>query len=200
MEYGELYDLWVSLDQLINNELTIIYGDSYNSWDKNQAQIVYKDLYLQQRMTNLFLIIRGDYSQEDKDYAQAGLASILDEEAKKEGEKAVAGLGGAVVGKVASPAVVRLIPAATGTGQAVDPNKLNHIFGKAQHNLAEFLAKYNGNQIEAYKAIESATKQQIAAKNIIGVFEEAVSVNGTQIIVRGNVVNGEVKIGTAFIP
>jgi hypothetical protein len=36
------------------------------------------------------------------------------------------------------------------------------------------------------------------AKGITGVFEEAISVGGTSVTVRGAVVNGVVKIGTAF--
>ncbi|BBB90465.1 two-partner secretion domain-containing protein [Methylomusa anaerophila] len=82
----------------------------------------------------------------------------------------------------------------------VDSNKLNHIFGKQQHNLAPFLSQYGGNQVKAYNALQNAAQQQIVAKGITGVFEEVITVNNTLITVRGNVVDGIVKIGTAFIP
>ncbi len=82
----------------------------------------------------------------------------------------------------------------------VDPNKLNHIFGKAEHNLGSFLIKYGGNQVSAYNALQNAAQEQIIARGITGVFEETVIVGGEIITVRGNVVNGIVKIGTAFIP
>ncbi|SDF86819.1 DUF637 domain-containing protein [Sporomusa acidovorans] len=89
---------------------------------------------------------------------------------------------------------------ASASSIGVDPNKLNHIFGKAEHNLGPFLAKYWGNQVSAYVAIQKAAQEQIIAKGITGVFEETVNVGGELITVRGNVVDGVVKVGTAFIP
>jgi RHS repeat-associated protein len=83
--------------------------------------------------------------------------------------------------------------------KGIDPNKLKHIFGKPQHKLDGFLKKYGGDQIKAYRALYSATQKHIKSKGIKGKFEEVVNVNGSKITVRGNVVNGEVKIGTAFI-
>jgi uncharacterized protein RhaS with RHS repeats len=83
--------------------------------------------------------------------------------------------------------------------KGIDSNKLKHIFGKPQHKLDGFLKKYGGDQIKAYRALYSATQKHIKSKGIKGKFEEVVNVNGSKITVRGNVVNGEVKIGTAFI-
>ncbi|MBO8157601.1 MAG: RHS repeat-associated core domain-containing protein [Bacillaceae bacterium] len=87
-----------------------------------------------------------------------------------------------------------------GKGNIVDTNKLNHIFGKQQHNLDDFLRQHGDDQVKAYNAILNSTQKHVDSKKINGVFEEVVNVNGTKITVRGNVVNGEVKIGTAFIP
>lgn len=83
---------------------------------------------------------------------------------------------------------------------AQDSNKLNHIFGKSEHNLEEFLQGYEGNQVRAYNALENATQEYVERNGIKGIFEESIDVNGTRITVRGNVVDGTAKIGTAFIP
>jgi RHS repeat-associated protein len=82
----------------------------------------------------------------------------------------------------------------------VDPNKLNHIFGKQQHGLGNFLKQFGGDQTKAFNAIQQAIQQHVTSKGITGVFEQVVNVGGTSIIVRGNVIDGIVKIGTAFIP
>jgi len=85
--------------------------------------------------------------------------------------------------------------------EAIDFNKLNHIFGKEQHNLDGFLKSYNGNQVKAYQALERATQSYVKAHKITGNFKDiVVRVNGTNITVRGTIVDGKVKIGTAFIP
>lgn len=42
------------------------------------------------------------------------------------------------------------------------------------------------------------TAEQVVAKGLSGQFEEAINVGGTSVTVRGAVVNGVVKIGTAF--
>ena len=93
----------------------------------------------------------------------------------------------------------------TGNGgnnsNAVDSNKLNHIFGKPEHNLEGFLKMFNGDQTAAYNAILRATEEYVKINNIVGRFQNiVVNVNGFDITVRGNVVDGIVKIGTAFIP
>ncbi|MCI0184650.1 hypothetical protein MM817_02947 [Acidibacillus sp. S0AB] len=44
---------------------------------------------------------------------------------------------------------------------AQDSNKLNHIFGKSEHNLEEFLQGYEGNQVRAYNALENATQEYV---------------------------------------
>jgi len=81
----------------------------------------------------------------------------------------------------------------------VIPNDLKHIFGNPGHNLGNFLNNYGGNQTKAYEAIWKATQNHVIQNEITGIFEQAVDVGGTIIIVRGNVIDGFVKIGTAFI-
>lgn len=84
-----------------------------------------------------------------------------------------------------------------------DLNKVNHIFGDTKiekHKLTDFTKKYNGDTVKAYQNLESYTQKYIKENNINGQFEKYRNVNGTNITVRGNVINGEAKIGTAFIP
>ncbi len=84
----------------------------------------------------------------------------------------------------------------------VDPNKLNHIFGKPTHNLDEYLQSFKGNQAEAMTAIQEEFSR------VAGMYSEqelrtgiSLNVNGFQMTVRGNVLeNGVVRVGTAFIP
>ena len=88
-----------------------------------------------------------------------------------------------------------------GENDDIDPNKLNHIFGKSEHNLGDFLNSYNGNQTDAFKALLKATQNYVQSNNITGTFKDiVVNVNGFDITVRGAVVDGVIKIGTAFIP
>ncbi|ECB9834720.1 hypothetical protein FL863_06490 [Listeria monocytogenes] len=53
------------------------------------------------------------------------------------------------------------------TAQKVDPNKLTHIFGKAEHNLDGFLKKFNGNKEKAYLSIENATQSYVNKKILV---------------------------------
>ena len=120
------------------------------------------------------------------------------------GEAAIGGLkDGAVAGAIAGPVaggvkVVQLTRAAAAAKAApnVDLNKLYHIFGKAQHNLGPLVQEF-GSEASAYQAMQQAAEAVVKQKGITGVFEE-VQVGTQQITVRGNVVNGAVKIGTAF--
>jgi hypothetical protein len=88
-----------------------------------------------------------------------------------------------------------------GSSGGLDPNKLKHIFGKPEHNLGNFLKKFGGDQEKAYKALEGVTQKYVNINNITGNFKDiVVNVNGIDITVRGTVINGVAKIGTAFIP
>jgi hypothetical protein len=134
---------------------------------------------------------------------QAGAAQIAGDASA--GIKAFAGaqalFATAYVSTYALPAAVAALHALGETG-AVGPgvgllNKINHIFGNAGHNLAGLVQQY-GSPAAAYAALEKATAEQVVAKGLSGQFEEAINVGGTSVTVRGAVVNGVVKIGTAF--
>jgi hypothetical protein len=81
----------------------------------------------------------------------------------------------------------------------VDPNKLNHIFGKAEHNLNNIVKEF-GTRESAFNAIQQATQTAVKDQGLKGVFETTVRVGSESVTVRGNVVDGAVKIGTAFKP
>jgi hypothetical protein len=76
-------------------------------------------------------------------------------------------------------------------------NDLHHIFDNAGHGLDGLVDQY-GSQQGAYSAMQQAVRSQIGSTT--GVFSGAFNVGGTQITIRGNIINGIPRIGTAFIP
>lgn len=83
------------------------------------------------------------------------------------------------------------------TSGNIDENKLRHLFGKPQHKLDDLVKTY-GSEKEAFLALQRATQEAVKKQKIKGIFETTVKVGGETVKVRGNVVNGVVKIGTAF--
>ena len=83
--------------------------------------------------------------------------------------------------------------------RGVDPNKLKHIFGQERHNLSGVVNQF-GSQQKAFNAIQQATESAVRSQGLTGVFETTVKVGTETITVRGNIVDGAVKIGTAFVP
>jgi RHS repeat-associated protein len=80
-------------------------------------------------------------------------------------------------------------------------NKAEHIFGEknlAKHGLEDVLKSFGGNKEQAFQAIQKATSE--ATQGTSGTFEKVVQVAGENVTVRGSVVNGAARIGTAFIP
>jgi hypothetical protein len=51
-----------------------------------------------------------------------------------------------------------------------------------------------------YNAIEAAAAAEVSQQGINGLFQIVVNVGGQMVTVRGIVINGVVRIGTAFIP
>ena len=76
-------------------------------------------------------------------------------------------------------------------------NKLNHIFGKAGHNL-DGVVEACGGRMQAYEAMQNAASA--ATQGTSGPFQVTVQVGGENVVVRGTVTDGLVKIGTAFKP
>lgn len=57
-----------------------------------------------------------------------------------------------------------------GAGKTVFANKLDHIFENPKHNLNELLTKFGGDRLEAYIAVQSATNNLLANKDIREVY------------------------------
>ena len=96
-----------------------------------------------------------------------------------------------------------ITPGAGGAGSAsqvaADANKVFHIFGNAEHNLSELVQSY-GSETNAYNALQTATEAVAKEQGLSGTFETVVGIGSFQVTVRGVVVDGTLKIGTAFIP
>jgi LysM repeat protein len=84
-------------------------------------------------------------------------------------------------------------------GDEIDQNKLHHLFGRGGHNLEGLVSEF-GSQEEAFRAIKRSVQEKVDAEGISGVFEEVVDVGSHRITVRGKVIDGEARIGTAFKP
>jgi hypothetical protein len=78
-------------------------------------------------------------------------------------------------------------------------NTINHIFGKVGHNLSDLVAKL-GSKDAAFDALEDATTKEVVSKGITGQYKVVVSVAGEKVTVTWAVVNGSVRIGSAYIP
>jgi hypothetical protein len=84
-----------------------------------------------------------------------------------------------------------------------DPNKRNHILANPTHNL-DALVRHYGSEEEAYRAIvDTVNRGQQDGKlstNERGLYKQVFDVGGYPVMVRGKIVNGLVRIGTAWIP
>jgi len=113
--------------------------------------------------------------------------------------------GTAVVGlKVAAliPSAAKGVKLGVGVSDKII-NRANHIFGPKsleKHALGDFLKKFGGNKVKAFQSLERATQKHVTNNLIDGVFEVSVKVRGVGVNVRGRVVDGNVNIGTAFVP
>lgn len=79
----------------------------------------------------------------------------------------------------------------------IDPNKLNHIFNKDGGRLGNLVDEF-GSQEQAFQAIRGSAQELVTREGITGVFERVVRVGAQDVTVRGRVIDGVVKIGTAF--
>lgn len=93
--------------------------------------------------------------------------------------------------------------ASYGTYRTVNANKLNHIFD-AKHNLDPILKLCNGSKELAYRVLEASLNQAMMSGVYAGQDPTkqgiVVSIGGTLVVVRGNLVDGVWQIGTCFIP
>lgn len=81
---------------------------------------------------------------------------------------------------------------------ALEANKLNHVFAKAGHKLGPLLAQM-GSREAAGAALNRAVRSEVARRGLSGLYEVTVNVAGHAVTVTGRVVDGVARIGTAFI-
>ena len=81
--------------------------------------------------------------------------------------------------------------------RAADLNKLNHIFNNPEHGLDCLLSQFKSPEA-ALKAIEEATQAAAEEQGLQGVFQTIIKVGNETITVRGKVIDGIARIGTAF--
>lgn len=87
--------------------------------------------------------------------------------------------------------------AGVGRSGASVANRLWHIFGNPEHGLGPLVQKFGG-PAAAYEAIQKAAQEQVS---VVGAFKAVwVQVGGMNIQVNGTVINGVVKISTAYVP
>lgn len=102
--------------------------------------------------------------------------------------------------------IARLAPAgviAKGLSDAkIDSNKLNHIFNNRlhNHNLGGLVNAFRGSQERAAYGVLRATEAAVRSQGIKGEFKDVqVAVAGQTVTVRGNVIDGAVRINTFFV-
>ncbi len=84
-------------------------------------------------------------------------------------------------------------------------NDANHIFSPNKillHNLEDFLKEFSGNPITAFKALENAGQELWKKGELVQVrshYEGRAFIKNQSVIVRGNILDGVFRLGTAFI-
>jgi len=78
-------------------------------------------------------------------------------------------------------------------------NDLHHVFGRGGHNL-EGVVQTFGSRNAAMEAMQNAVQAQAWSGGISGVFETGIRIGGHNVTVRGRVIDGIARIGTAFSP
>jgi len=84
----------------------------------------------------------------------------------------------------------------SGLQASLDPNKLSHIFGKAQHGLDQLVEHYGSQEAvveQMYRGLQGVIPET-------GRFTVTRIIGGQSVVIDGAVVNGVPRIGTAYIP
>jgi hypothetical protein len=100
--------------------------------------------------------------------------------------------------RVAGPAALSWLLDKAPSCSGVDPNKLNHIFSDPGHNLANLVDRL-GSEEAAFNAIQSEAQNAVELGGITGRYEVVVTVAGQDVTVRGIVMDGVARVGTAFV-
>lgn len=69
-----------------------------------------------------------------------------------------------------------------------------------ERSQLEGLVTHFGSREAAYTALYDATQVAVRGQGTTGVFQKAVNVAGQSVTVRGNVIDGVLRLSTAFVP
>jgi RHS repeat-associated protein len=131
-----------------------------------------------------------------KELTEKAAKELAEKAAKELAEKAAKELAE----KAAKEAAEKAAKEAAAKAAQAHAKTLEHIFGQARHKLGN-LVKLFGSEEKAFNAVQKATEAAVQSQGINGVFTNVVVTVGTEsITVRGNVINGIVRIGTFFKP
>lgn len=84
--------------------------------------------------------------------------------------------------------------------RSLKTGKLKHFFDDAQHKLGPLVEEF-GSRANAGSAMQSAIQAKVASQGITGAFHDVVvRVGSMDVTMRGRVIDGVARIGTAFIP
>jgi hypothetical protein len=83
-----------------------------------------------------------------------------------------------------------------------DANKFHHIFAKPGHNLSPLVRRYR-SRAAAYQAMQDVLEAAFAGGSLVvdnrGGYRQAFNVGGVFVTVKGTIVAGRPRIGTAWI-
>lgn len=80
---------------------------------------------------------------------------------------------------------------------SVNRNKIAHIFGQPKHNLG-LVVNYFGSEEKAFKAMKETIQSKADTGEIDGRYEETVRLGPCDVTIRGKVIDGTARIGTAW--
>jgi hypothetical protein len=78
----------------------------------------------------------------------------------------------------------------------ITPQVLDHVFIPKRHNLGALVTKFGSEEAVIGKMLNGVR----SSVPISGLFEIPVQIGGQIVVVRGSVVNGIIRISTAFTP
>lgn len=84
----------------------------------------------------------------------------------------------------------------SGLQASLDPNKLNHLFDKAQHGFDPLVEQFGSREAvveEMYRGLQGLVPET-------GRFTVTRIIGGQSVLIDGAVVNGVPRIGTAYVP
>ena len=83
-----------------------------------------------------------------------------------------------------------------------DPNKRHHIFGNPDHNLAGLVQQCGGEEAAGRAIVEAVDQAYRDGKLVIdwlGRYRQVFEIGGYRVMVRGRIVNGVARVGSAWV-